>query len=143
MNVYISGTAKLAAALGLEGALPRWLAGDAHLSVPRRPLAAISVVVVVILVGLVAGVGSTSDLVRATSACFIAVYLLALGSAFRILTGRIRVVAAIAVATIALLAVFSYWFLFVPAVAAAISLALQRRLSRGAHREQLAFQSRP
>jgi amino acid efflux transporter len=143
MNVYISGTAKLAAALALEGALPRWLAGDAHLSVPRRPLAAISVVVVVILAGLVAGVGSTSDLVRATSACFIAVYLLALGSAFRILTGRIRVVAAIAVATIALLGVFSSWFLLVPAVAAAVSLVLQRTLSRGAHREQLAFQSRP
>ena len=143
MNVYISGTAKLAAALALEGALPRWLGGDAHLSVPRRPLAAISVVVVAILAGLVAGVGSTSDLVRATSACFIAVYLLALGSAFRILTGRIRVVAAIAVVTIALLGVFSSWFLFVPAVAAAVSLALQRTLSRGAHREQLAFQSRP
>src|SRR5438270_11241233 len=38
MNVYIGGSAKLAAALASEGALPLWLAGDAHRSVPRRPL---------------------------------------------------------------------------------------------------------
>src|SRR5437763_9924802 len=38
MNVYIGGSAKLAAALASEGALPRWLAGDVHRSGPRRPL---------------------------------------------------------------------------------------------------------
>jgi amino acid efflux transporter len=128
MNVYMSGTAKLTAALAQEGALPPWLAGDAHLSVPRRPLAVIAVAEVVVLGGLVAGIGSTSDLVRATSACFIAVYLLALGSAFRILTGRARAVAAVAVATVAVLAVFSSWFLFVPLAAAAASLALRSSL---------------
>jgi amino acid efflux transporter len=125
MNVYMSGAAKLTAALAEEGALPPWLAGDAHLSVPRRPLAVIAVAVLVVLGGLVAGVGSTSDLVRATSACFIAVYLLALGSAFRILTGRARAVAAVAVASVAVLAVFSSWFLLVPLAAAAVSLALR------------------
>jgi amino acid efflux transporter len=128
MNVYMGGAAKLTAALAQEGALPPWLAGDAHLSVPRRPLTLISVAVLVVLVGLVAGAGSTSDLVRATSACFIAVYLLALGSAFRILTGLARSVAAVAVATIAILAVFSSWFLLVPVAAAAVSLALRSSL---------------
>jgi amino acid efflux transporter len=128
MNVYMGGAAKLTAALAQEGALPPWLAGDAHLSVPRRPLAVIAVAVLVVLGGLVAGIGSTGDLVRATSACFIAVYLLALGSAFRILTGRARAVAAIAVATVAVLAVFSSWFLLVPVAAAAVSLALRSSL---------------
>jgi amino acid efflux transporter len=128
MNVYLGGAAKLTAALAQEGALPPWLAADAHLSVPRRPLTLISVAVLVVLLGLVAGAGSTSDLVRATSACFIAVYLLALGSAFRILTGRARAAAAVAVATIAVLAVFSSWFLLVPAAAAAVSLALRSSL---------------
>ena len=128
MNVYISGTAKLAAALAQERALPRWLAGDAHLSVPRRPLAVISVVVLIVLTALIAGVANTSDLVRATSACFIAVYLLALGSAFRILTGRARAVAAVAVVTVIVLGVFSSWFLLVPLAAAAVSLVLRSSL---------------
>ncbi len=43
---------------------------------------------VAILGLLVAGVSSTDDLVRATSACFIAVYMLAVLSAARILTGQ-------------------------------------------------------
>jgi hypothetical protein len=36
MNVYTGGSAKLAAALAAEGGLPRWLAGGAPRSVPRR-----------------------------------------------------------------------------------------------------------
>jgi amino acid efflux transporter len=70
--------------------------------------------------------------VRATSACFIAVYVLALFSALRILTGRIRAVAALALASVLVLAVFSTWFLVIPVVAAAASLAMRRSLSRGA-----------
>jgi amino acid efflux transporter len=128
MNVYLGGAAKLAAALAQERALPRWLAGDAHRSVPRRPLAALSVPILVILAGLVAGIGSTSGLVRATSACFIAVYLLALTSAYRILGGRVRTVAAVAVATVVALGVFSTWYLFVPVAAAVVSLALKSSL---------------
>ena len=38
MNVYIAGASKLIASLGLEGALPKVLAGDSHRTVPRRPL---------------------------------------------------------------------------------------------------------
>ena len=78
MNVYMGGVSKLAASLANDGALPRWLGGDA---VPQRPAAAArrdrgrsasrsssrSL----------AGVSNTDDLVRATSACFIAVYVLA------------------------------------------------------------------
>jgi amino acid efflux transporter len=130
MNVYMGGAAKLAASLAQDGSLPRWLGGDAERSVPRRPLAVIAVVGVVLLGGLVAGLSSTDDLVRATSACFIAVYLLAILSAIRILDGRVRVAAAIALALIVVLAVFSAWFLAVPLVSALAALGLHRRLVR-------------
>lgn len=38
MNVYMGGASKLAAALASSGSLPTWLAGDAHRTIPRRPL---------------------------------------------------------------------------------------------------------
>jgi amino acid efflux transporter len=126
MNVYIGGASKLVAALALEGALPRRLAGDAFRSVPRRPLVLFALGEVVLLGALVGGVTSTSDLVRATSACFIAVYVLALVSALRILAGRVRAVAAVALASVLVLAVFSSWFLLFPVLAAAASLAVRR-----------------
>jgi amino acid efflux transporter len=130
MNVYMGGAAKLAASLAQDGSLPRWLAGDAERSVPRRPLALIALVGVVLLGGLVAGFSSTDDLVRATSACFIAVYVLATFSAIRILDGRVQVAAVLALALVVVLAVFSAWFLAVPAVAAVVSLGLHRTLVR-------------
>ena len=126
MNVYLGGFSKLAASLANEGALPRWLGADAYRSVPRRPLAVITAVGVAILVALLAGFSNTDDLVRATSACFIAVYVLAVYSATRILDGRLRALAWVTLAMVLVLAVFSTWFLAVPAVAAAISVALHR-----------------
>lgn len=102
--------------------------GDAERSVPRRPLAVISPVVIVILAGLAAGVGSTDDLVRATSALFIAVYVLALASAARILDGPVRAAAIVSLVATCVLGVFSAWFLVVPLVAALLSLALRRQL---------------
>jgi amino acid efflux transporter len=126
MNVYLGGAAKLGAALAQDGALPRWLAGDAHLSVPRRPLALIAAIGVIMLGALVAGVTSTEDLVRSTSACFIAVYVLAIGSAIRILTGRIRIAAAAALILTVVLGVFSARYLAVPAAVVVVTLALRR-----------------
>jgi amino acid efflux transporter len=128
MNVYYGGAAKLAASLAQEGALPRWFAGDAHRSVPRRPLAVIAVISVVVIAGLVAGFSSTEQLVRATSACFIAVYVLAIGSAIRILRGRIRVAAYLALILTFALGVFSAQYLAVPAVVVAGALLLRRKL---------------
>jgi len=96
--------------------------------VPRRPLALYTVTTFVLLGLLVVGFSSTGDLVRATSACFIAVYLLAVLSAARILTGRLRAVALFTLATVVGLAVFSSWFLAVPIVAAVLSVALRQSL---------------
>ena len=132
MNVYTGAAAKLGASMGAEGALPRWFAGDAVRSVPRRPLAVIAPVVIVILAGLAAGIGSTDDLVRATSALFIAVYVLALASAVRILNGRVRAAAIASLVATCVLGVFSAWFLVVPVVVAGLSVALRRRVGTAA-----------
>jgi hypothetical protein len=80
---------------------------------------------VVLLAGLIAGMGTTDDFVRATSACFIAVYALALLSAVRILDGRVRVAAGATLALVLVLAVFSSWFLAVPVAAGIVALALR------------------
>ncbi len=128
MNVYLGGAAKLAASLAADRDLPPWLAGDIHRSVPRRPLALFTVTTVALLALLVAGFSSTDDLIRATSACFIAVYVLAVLSAVRILTGRMRAVAIVTLATVIALGVFSSWFLTVPVVAAVLTLALRQSL---------------
>ncbi len=130
MNVYTSGASKLIASLADERALPHWLGGDGHHSVPRRPLLAFAVTAVPIFAGLITGVGSTAALVRATSACFIAVYVLALLSATRILEGSARLAAALSLALVLVLGAFSSAYLLVPLVAAAASLTVQRALER-------------
>lgn len=72
----------------------------------------------------------TSDLVRATSALFIAVYILAVVSGVRILVGRARAAAISALAFVAELAVSSAGFLAVPVAVAACSVVLLRTLRR-------------
>jgi amino acid efflux transporter len=132
MNVYMGGAAKLAAALAQEGALPRWLAGDASRSIPRRPLLVLALAGTLVLLALGAGVSSAPDLVRATSACFVAVYVLSLASAVRILEGRMRIAAVVSLALVAVVAAFSEAFLVVPLAAALLSLGLRRGRGEGA-----------
>jgi amino acid efflux transporter len=126
MNVYMGGSAKLAETLAADGALPRWFARGAPRSVPRRPLLAVAVGGTLLLGALLAGLWSTGALVRSTSACFVAVYLLALLSAVRILDGRIRVAAAIAFGLTGVVAVFTTVYLLVPLGIALAALALRR-----------------
>jgi amino acid efflux transporter len=128
MNVYIGGAAKLAASLATERALPGWLAGDVHRSIPRRPLVVYAPLVLIVIALVLAGVGTADELIRATSACFIAVYILSLLSAIRILDGRVRLAAAASLALSLAIAVFSAAYLAVPLVAAAVAFALRRRL---------------
>ncbi len=128
MNVYTGGMAKLAASLATEGALPSWFAGDAQRTIPRRPLYVYVPIAVLVIVAVLAGLGTTSELVRATSACFIAVYVFALLSAIRILDGPVRIAAAVSLALSAALAIFSAAFLVVPVVAAVIAVVLRRSL---------------
>ncbi len=88
----------------------------------------IAVATVILLGLLLAGFSNTDNLVRATSACFIAVYVLAVYSATRILDGRLRALAWVTLAMVLGLAVFSTWFLAVPIVAAVITLGLRESL---------------
>ena len=90
MNVYIASAAKLAAALATTGGLPSWLAGGEQRSIPRRPLVVIAAIGALLLLGIAGGLASTGELFRATSACFVAVYVAATISAVRILRGRAR-----------------------------------------------------
>jgi amino acid efflux transporter len=83
----------------------------------------------VILGLLAAGVMVADDLVRATSACFVTVYLLSLAAATRFLAGQARTVAAVAFVLVAIVTVFSAAFLAVPAVVAAVTLLARRRRS--------------
>jgi amino acid efflux transporter len=125
MNVYVGGAAKLAAALAQDAALPRWLGeGVAH-SVPRRPLVAMAVGGTALFALLAADVFEADGLVRATSACFVVVYVLALGSAVGILEDRARAIAALALVLIAVVAGFSGLFLLVPLAVAGLTLALR------------------
>jgi amino acid efflux transporter len=126
MNVYVAASARLAAAVAAEGALPRWLAGDAWRSVPRRPLAALAVLGTAVLVPLALGVWTPAALIRATSACFVAVYVLALLSAVRILDGRARAAAAVALASVTVVLGFSSFYLAFPAAGALVALGCRR-----------------
>lgn len=125
MNVYVGSAAKLAASLAGDGALPRWFGTGPKRDIPRRPLVVLGGTGAVLLTGLALGLG-TAQLVRATSACFIAVYVLALASAARILDGRGRAVALVALVPVVCMGVFSTYFLLVPVAAAALALALRR-----------------
>ncbi len=138
MNVYMGGAAKLAATLAQEGALPRWLAGGAARSIPRRPLLVLALAGTLVLLALGAGFSNAADLVRATSACFVAVYLLSLASAVRILAGPIRVCAVVSLALVSVVAVFSEAFLLVPFAAALVALGV-----RGAARRRARARARP
>jgi amino acid efflux transporter len=128
MNVYLAGTAKLTASLASEGALPLWLAGDGGRSIPRRPLLVYAPVIFAMIGVVLAGAVTTAELIRATSACFIAVYVLALLSAARILDGRVRAAAVVSLVLSSAVAVFSAAYLAVPVVAGVLAFALRRRL---------------
>jgi amino acid efflux transporter len=130
MNVYTGSMAKLGASLAQSGALPGWLGGDAHRTVPRRPLLSMPVLQLVLLGVLAAGGASASTFVRATSACFILVYVVALASAVRISSGALRACAAAALVLICAVGVFSSWYLLVPAAATLLTLGLRYTAAR-------------
>ncbi len=130
MNVYTSSVAKLAAALAREGTLPAWLGGDAGRSIPRRPLVALFVLAAVFLAALGAGLSGTDDLIRASAACFIAVYAFSLAAALRLLAGPLRAAAAVSLVSICVVGVFSGVYLAVPAVTALAVLGIARTAPR-------------
>jgi len=126
MNVYLAAAAKLIGALASEGKLPPALAVGSDRPIPRRPLIVIAALVSPAFATVLCGVAGTEFFIRATSACFVSVYLLATLSAARILEQRARLCAAISFALVLVLACLSTWFLVVPVTAAALCLAVGR-----------------
>ena len=122
MNVYIGGTAKLVKALASEGALPAWFRVGER-SVPLRPLLLFAITGALFMAALAAGWLNATDLVRATSSLFVAVYVVAIASAVRILRNPMRGFAIAAVVLVAIIAVFTGPYLLVPASIALFAIA--------------------
>ncbi|MBO4272762.1 APC family permease [Microbispora triticiradicis] len=138
MNAYYAGAAKLGAALGRDGALPRALAGGSMAGeVPRRSLAVHSALSFVALAVVVAtGVGA-QPVVLLTTGSFVAVYALGVAAALKLLprrgVGRAAAMTAM-VAVAALLLMSGPYLLWPLAVAGAALLYLRLNRRRRAAR---------
>jgi amino acid efflux transporter len=121
MNAYVAAAVKLAGALAEEGSAPKALAD------PRRALATIAAAGAVLLVPLGADLLSVDGLVRACSASFVAVYVIATAAGIRLLDGAARGAAAVAFVAVVVVLVFSGPYLLVPAAVAAAALAFTQR----------------
>jgi amino acid efflux transporter len=122
MNAYVAAAVKLAGALAEEGSAPRALAD------PARALAAIAAAGAVLLVPLGADLLSVEGLVRACSASFVAVYVIATAAGVRLLSGAARTAAAAAFAAVVVVLAFSGPYLLVPASIAGLALIRRPRI---------------
>ena len=123
MNAYVAGAANLAGALAREGAAPAVLAR------PRRALGLFALLGAALLVPLALGALGVEGLIRACSACFVAVYVISTAAGLRLLAGSARRAAAVAFAAVTVVFAFSGPFLLAPAAIAAVA-------ALGAHRRR-------
>ena len=124
MNAYVAAATRLAGALAHEGSAP------AALARPGRALALIAIVAGLLLAPLGTELLSLEGLVRATSASFVAVYVIATAAGVRLLAGSGRLAAAIAFVAVAVVLGFSGVYVLVPAVlGVAVLLATLRGAS--------------
>ncbi len=125
MNTYVAAAVKLAGALADEGEAP------ALLRRPGKALTAFALVAAALLTPLAIDVLSLDDLIRATNAAFIAVYVTATAAGIRLLTGSARAAAAIAFVAVVVVFGFSGWFVLVPiAISVGLRMMSRRRRSR-------------
>ena len=123
-------SAYVAAAVRLVGAL-----APAHpIGAPPRALAVFSVTTAGLLCLLAAGVLDVAELIRASSAAFVAVYAAATLAGVRLLRGRARGSAGVSAVAILVVLAFAGWSLVVPVVVAGAALAAARAPG-GASRE--------
>jgi len=135
LNAYYSGAAKLGAALARDGAFPGWLAqGSLAGQVPRRSLALLSgLALAVLLVVVVLDVGP-SPLVYLTTGLFVAVYLVGVAAAVRLLPRRsqARAAAMVSLGVVAVLLVMYGPYLGWPLLVTAAALLYLRYRRRSA-----------
>ncbi|WP_137120210.1 APC family permease [Segeticoccus rhizosphaerae] len=132
VNAFAAGCAKLGAALGRDGSLPAWLGqGAAPGETPRHSLAVLAVLAFAGFAVLVADAVSVTTLVLLTTSALVTVYVVAMAAALRLLPGRgERVVAAVGLALVGLVATTFGWYLLWPAGIALAALAWTHRPSR-------------
>jgi amino acid efflux transporter len=114
-NAYVAGATRLAGSLVQEGSMPRWMAR------PYAPLAVIAAAGAAILGLLAAGLVEVDPIVRAISACFVAVYVAATAAGVRLLDGRLRCAAALSLALVVAVLAFSGPYVAAPAAVALLA----------------------
>ena len=116
---------KLAGALADEGEAPKMLAR------PKNALGMFALVAATLLTPLAIDVLSLDELIRATNASFIAVYVTATAAGVRLLSGAARAAAGIAFAVVLAVFAFSGWFVLLPiAISCAVPIAARRTMRR-------------
>ncbi|GGM22962.1 APC family permease [Promicromonospora citrea] len=128
INAYLASGARLGAALGRDGALPRWLVGRTTPGrEPRRSLAFLAACCLVVAVPVLGGVVALDGLVRATSALLAAVTLVGTLAGVRLLRGRQRTTAVVASAFLAVVLLCCGALLALPAAVGAVAALTERR----------------
>ncbi|MQS09094.1 amino acid permease, partial [Streptomyces alkaliphilus] len=133
MNVYYAGAAKLGAALGRDGSLPRVLArGSVSGEVPRRGLGVVAGGALAALLTVVALDVGARPLVLLATGSFVTVYAIGVAAAIRLLPrgSRGRAAALVSLGAVLLLLVMSGPYLLWPLVVTGAAL-LYLRLSGG------------
>jgi amino acid efflux transporter len=136
MNAYYAGAAKLGAALGRDGALPRWLArGSTADEVPRRSLGAVSALAFAALAAVVASGTGPEPLVLLTTGSFVAVYAIGTAAALRLLPrgSRPRLAALVSLAAVVVLLGMSGVYLLWPLLVTGAALLYLRLRGTGPH----------
>ncbi|WP_044368147.1 APC family permease [Streptomyces natalensis] len=124
VNAYAASGARLGAALGRDGALPKWFAkGSAADEVPRRSLAVLAAIATLVMLVLSFAPVGVDALMTAASVLFVTVYVAGLAAAVRLLR---RMSAAWCGAVIGLIAlvgslVFFRYFLLLPVLLVALA----------------------
>ena len=125
-NAYVAGATRLAGSLVQEGSMPRWMAR------PHAPLAVIAAASAAMLGLLAAGLVEVDPIVRAISACFVAVYVAATAAGVRLLDGRLRGAAALSLALVVVVLAFSGPYVVAPAAVALLAGAFVSARAGGA-----------
>ena len=122
MNAYV------AAAVQLSGALAREGASAPRLGRPTVALGALAGISAALLALLATDVLGTEDLIHASGAAFVAVYVSATAAGTRLLAGPARWAAGIAFAAVVVVFAFAGAFVAVPAAIAAVVLLATHRI---------------
>ncbi|MGW0733237.1 APC family permease [Streptomyces sp. NPDC002851] len=134
VNTYLAGGARLGAALGQDGAMPRRLVTEpgGESAPPRRSLTLLTAASMVVTAAAAAGAVELETLLRSTSACLAAVTLAGLLAAATLLPrgSLLRTAAVASAAMVTLVLTFCGPYLLLPAALAATAYATREKSSR-------------